>query len=121
MNLNFLQNLIPPDDPDKLNKWRWFIAIALSLTLVDGFIGRGFIFSSGSYAYASDVVKIEDRMDRMYALSIAATLRDLRVDECRANGNKRVIRNTMEDYQQDYEELKGKRYPLLSCKEIKET
>ena len=99
MNLNFLQNLIPPDDPDKVNKWRWFIAIGLSLLLVDGFIGRGLLIDSGSYAYASDVTKVESKVDRMLALSIATTLRGLRSDECRANGSKAALQDTMERHQ----------------------
>ncbi len=121
MNLNFLQNLIPPDDPVKENRWRWFVAIAVVLLILNGFNGRGLVFTAGSYAYASDVVKVESKVDRMLALSIASTLRGLRADECRANGNKGIIREVMESYQQEYEDLKGSRYPLLSCKEIKET
>ena len=121
MNFNFMTKLLPPDDPKKLTQWRWIVAMSLLLLLFNGAIGRGLMFAAGSYAYASDVATNGQKIDRILALNIASTLRGLREDECRANGNKALIRSTMEDYQQDYEALKGKRYPLISCKDLMET
>ncbi len=121
MNLNLMAKLLPPDDPKKLTTWRWLVAVTLILLLFNGGIGRGLLFSVGSYAYASDVATNGHKIDRILALNIASTLRGLRQDECRANGNKITIRNTMEDYQQDYKEIMGERYPLISCKELTET
>ena len=121
MNFNFLQNLIPPDDPRKLNKWRWFIAVALVVLIFDGLSGRGLILPAGSYAYASDVAQNAKKIDRILVLNYAREIRNLRIDECKANGNKSAIRSAMEQFQQEYKELTGDRYPILSCQELKIT
>lgn len=121
MNLNLLTRLIPPDDPNKVNQWRWFTAIALTLLIFNGAIGRGLMFGVGSYAYASDVADNGKKIDRILVLNYAREIRNLRADECRANGNKSAIRSAMEQFQQEYSELTGNRYPLLSCQEILET
>ncbi len=122
MSLNILAKLIPPDDPRKVTNWRWFVVIAIVLLLVNVAVGRGLIFAGiGSYAYAAEVAENSHKIDRIEALSLAQTLRGLREDECRANGNKETIRDTMEQFQQDYHDIKGERYPLLSCKELTES
>ena len=121
MNLNLLEKFVPPDDPKKVGRWRWFIAIAVISLILNSVSGRGFLFTTGSYAYASDVADNGAKIDRLTVLSLAQTLRGLRADECRANGNKETIRATMEQFQQDYIDLQGERYPLLSCRDILET
>ena len=121
MNFNLIAKLIPPDDPRKETQWRWLVFITLVLLLFNGAIGRGIMLGVGSYAYASDVAKNEKAINRVLVLGYARELRNLRIDECIANGSKSAIRAAMEEFQLDYIELTGIRYPLLSCEELKTT
>ena len=108
-----IDKLIPPNDAGVAN-WRWMIAIAVVLLLVNGAMGRGFM---GIGAYASEHAMVEQgvKIDRLLILQIAQTLRDLKKEECRSNGNKYVILRTIEEYQQQYIEISGSRYPLSQC------
>ena len=107
-----LDTLIPPGDP--VTRWRWLVAIAVTLLILNGLSGRGLI-GIGTYAYANDVVVQGEKIDRILALQIAASLRQLNEELCRANGNKSILEQTIEKYQQEYREITRERYPLPSC------
>lgn len=112
-----LDKIIPPDDPKKVTNWRWFLTIAVALMLLDSIAGRagiGFLGVS-SYASASELEDQGEKIDKMLALQVATILRDLNREKCRANGNRRTIELTIEDYQQEYVEVTGRRYPLPPC------
>lgn len=68
-----------------------------------------------NFAKASEVQAVNSKIDRVLEIQIAATLRDLQAEYCRANGNKTVILNTIEEYERQYRDLTGKRYPLPPC------
>ncbi len=114
--MNFLvEKLIPPNDPDKVTNWRWFIVIAVGALILNGMSGRGFVYGVGAYASETEVQSLSDKIDHGLVLQLATTLRDLKKEECRSNGNKAVLQGTIEDYQQQYIEIAGKRYPLPNC------
>ena len=116
---NLLDKIIPPDDPKKVTNWRWFMVIAVGLIIFDSVSGRGGVYSGfGAYASEASVQTLSDKMDRSFVLQLASTLRDLKIEECRANGNKQLIQQHIEEAQQDYIEITNKRYPLTPCKEI---
>ena len=110
-----IERLVPPDDPKKVTSWRWVVVIVIGALMLNGFAGRGMLFS-GVGAYASEHVMQEQavKIDKVLALQIATMLRDLKKDECVANGNKRALQAAIEDLQLDYVALTGRRYPL-SC------
>jgi hypothetical protein len=118
--MKFLEKIVPPGDP--FATWRFWIAMFVVMLSLNGLSGRGSIWGLGQYAYASDVQeqgrKIDQqgkKIDRILTLQIASTLRSLRQDECRSNGNRSVIQSTIEDYQQQMLSITGNRYPLPSC------
>jgi len=115
---NLLDRIIPPDDPKKVTNWRWVMVIALGLVVLNGMSGRGLTYGVGAYASEASVQSLSDKMDRSFVLQLAATLRDLRKEECRANGNKQLLQQHIEEAQQDYIEITNKRYPLTPCKEL---
>ena len=110
-----LDKIVPPDDPSKVNGWRWFIAIAVGLLIINGVSGRGLTYGLGAYASETALQNTDSKLDRLLTLQIAAALRDLKQEECRANGNKHLLQNTIESYQQQYIEVAGERYPLPRC------
>jgi hypothetical protein len=67
------------------------------------------------FATASEVKLVEAKIDRVLQIQIASTLRSLQMEYCRANGNKQTIADTIEDYEREYRELTGERYPLPKC------
>lgn len=113
-----LDKLIPPDDPKSVTRWRWVVAIGLGVLLVNGAAGRGMIpLLNGAYASEAALTDQTKKIDKLLKLQIATTLRDLRKEECRANGNKHIIQDTIEEYQQQYIEVAHTRYPLPKCEE----
>lgn len=116
--MNLLEKIIPPDDPNKVTNWRWFIVIAVGALILNGMSGRGFLFDMGAYASESALVSQGSKIDRLLTLQIATTLRDLKQEECRANGSKAVIQEAIEGYQQQYIEIAGARYPLTRCEKV---
>ena len=110
-----LDKLIPPDDPRKVTNWRWFVAIAVALIAVNSIAGRIGMFGFGAYASAAELQEQSKKIDRLLTISLAQTIRDLRKEECRADGNKRTLQNTIEEYQEQYREITGQRYPLPPC------
>ena len=72
-----LDKIIPPDNPEKVTKWRWFIAIAVALTLFNGIAGRVGIAGVGAYASANQVKEQGHKLDKLLALQITAILRNL--------------------------------------------
>ena len=109
-----LERLIPPDEPHKVTRWRWGVFIALGLLLINSAAGRGII---PGFAYASEhqVEKQGEKLDKLLALQIASIIRDLRKEECAANGSKSVIQRTIDEYQAQYIEITGRRYPIPQC------
>ena len=86
----------------------------ITLTLViAGMVAVGFLFAN--YATASEVKMVEAKVDRVLQLQMAATIRSLQFEWCNANGNKIIIASTIDDYQREYRELTGERYPLPKC------
>lgn len=69
----------------------------------------------GNYARASEVQAVESKIDWVLEIQLAATLREMQNEYCRANGNKAAIQDIIEDYQRQYRELTGRRYPLPAC------
>jgi len=112
---NLFDKIVPPDDPSKVTSWRWFIAIAVMVLLVNGFAGRGLFYDIGAYASETTVQNLSDKIDRGLVLQLATTLRDLKTQECAANGNKVALQNIIEDYQQQYINIAHVRYPLPPC------
>ena len=86
----------------------------ITLILVMMALGAG-VFGFANYARASEVKLVEDKVDRVLQLQLAATLRSLQIEYCTANGNKIIIASTIDDYQRDYREITGERYPLRKC------
>ncbi len=117
MSLKLLEKLLPPDDPHRLTQWRWILAMCVMALVLNAAIGHN-VLGFGGFAYAADVENNGKKIDRMLVLSLATTLRNLRIDECRANGSRSAIRSTMEVFQQEYKELTGSRYPLPQCDEL---
>ena len=114
MSLPLIKELLPPGSP--VTRWRWLIAIAVTALVVNGLAGRGALGSDFAFASQKEQQQQGEKIDRILKLQIAATLRDLRKQECTANGNKTLILATIEDYQEDYKELNGGvRYPLPPC------
>ena len=109
--------IIPPDDPAKVTRWRWFIFIAVALLLFNASMGRGFM-GIGAYASEHALVSQGVKIDKLLMLQLAQTLRDLKQEECRENGNKTILQRTIEDYQLEYVSVAGKRYPLSNCETI---
>jgi hypothetical protein len=119
IKLSDIFNVSPPQDEDpQVTKWRWIIVVFVLILGLNGVMGRGAFYGFGAYALASDMQKVDTKTDRILTLQIASALRDLKKEECRSNGNKHIIRSTIEEYQEQYEEIKGKRYPLPSCENI---
>jgi len=110
-----LDKIIPPDDPTKVTRWRWFIAIAVAALVLNGVAGRTGILGVGAYAYASDVKEQGQKIDRLLVLQVASSLRDLKKSQCVANGNKDFLDKLIEEYQQQHIELTTARYPLTPC------
>ena len=110
--LRLLDKITPPGDA--ITKWRWFIAIAVVLLLVNVAMGRG-LLGIGAYASEGALQTQGTKIDRLLKLQIAATIRELKKEECRSNGNKTLLQDTIEDYQQQYIDVAGKRYPLPRC------
>jgi len=73
------------------------------------------IYGYKNFASADEVQKVEAKIDRVLIMQLAETLRNLQAEYCRSNGNKATIRRTIEDYEQQYRELTGERYPLQDC------
>ena len=107
-----LDKLTPPDTAE--GKWRWYLAIAVAVIFVNSMAGRG-LLGFGEFASAEELQKQGTKMDRILILQIAGNLRDLKREECRANGNKQIIQKTIEDYQEQYRALAGIRFPLGDC------
>lgn len=70
----------------------------------------------GNYARAGEVAAVESKIDRVLEIQLAATLRQMQDEYCRANGSKAAIQDIIEDYQRQYRELTGRRYPLPACR-----
>jgi hypothetical protein len=73
------------------------------------------LFGWANYARASEVKLVEAKVDRVLELQMAATLRSLQTEYCRANGNKAVIAALIDDHQSEYRKITGQRYPLIKC------
>jgi len=112
-----LNRIIPPNSPERVTQWRWFVFIALSIALINGAAGRGLFPLFDAYASESALSAQTDKIDKLLKMNIAATLRELRKEECSSNGNLRTIQNTIEEYQQQYIDLTNQRYPLPKCDE----
>lgn len=111
-----LEKIIPPDEPEKIYRWRWAVFIALGLLLINAAAGRGLFPILPAYASEKALQEQSTKIDRLLKLQIASTLRDLRRQECTANGNRALIQRAIEDYQEDYKEINGGiRYPLPPC------
>ena len=111
-----IKELLPPGDP--MTRWRFVMVGILIALLLNSAAGRGVFGGVLQYASAAETRQNSVKIDRILKLQIAQTLRDLREQECRANGNIRLIQDTIEDYQEEYKNLnQGKRYPLPSCDE----
>ena len=116
MNSKMLDKLVPPNDPEKVTTWRWLIVIVVTMLCLNGFAGRGILYDGmGAYASETALTKQGEKIDRVLVLQTASTLRDLKREECVANGSKAAIQAAIEEIQQDYIKLTGTRYPLL-CK-----
>lgn len=113
--MTWWEKIIPPDDPGKLATWRGFVAVFILVLIADALSGRGWILPFGEYAYAEEMAEQAEKIDRILAMQIASALRDLRVEQCRSN--ERIIADTIEDYQQEFREVTGERYPLPPCRE----
>jgi len=85
-----------------------------TLLIVLGLVGYAF-FTSTNHASASELEKQSSKLDKLLTLNVAATIRDLRKEQCDANGNAGLLDDTIESYQQQYIEITGKRYPLPPC------
>lgn len=104
------------DDPKSLRLWRMWVGVGLvGLWLFFWWALGAVPLLGGGFAKAADVKEQGDKMDRMLVLQIASTLRELRKDECTANGNKAFIQGVIEDYQQQYRAVAGERYVLPPC------
>lgn len=105
--------LIPPEDntaSKALKRWRLVIAGVVFLLVVNGLSGRGLIGGFGAYAAGDDVKTI-------LTLQLAKELRDLQKQMCELPVGQRVtLESVIENYQIQYIEVTGKRYPLVPCK-----
>ena len=50
-----LDKLIPPDDPQKVTAWRYFVAGVVLVLLVNAAVGRGLIAPGMAYATAGEL------------------------------------------------------------------
>ena len=79
------------------------------------------VYLYGNYASAEDLkADIKDnstKIDRILKLQIAESIRGLSVQVChsKSDSEKRILLQTVEDLQQDYEEIAGSRYPVQAC------
>ena len=113
---SIIDRVIPPDDPKKVASWRWIIAVCVLALLANGVMGRGLTLGGfGAYASETTVQSLSAKIDRGLKLQIATTLRDLKKEECAANGNKAMLQNIIEDYQTQYFDIASERYPLPPC------
>ena len=81
------------------------------LVLIDTLSGRGIILGGGAYASAKDVQTILE-------LQYANELRALQKEMCELPPERRAtLERAIEDFQQRYEDLTGKRYPLVPCRD----
>jgi hypothetical protein len=104
--------LIPPDDNTvgkRIKQWRWVIAVAVAFLLVNGAAGRGWLVGFGAYASSSDVQIILE-------LQFAEELRALQKQMCDLPlGKRATLERVIEEYQRRYQEVTGRRYPLVAC------
>ncbi len=106
--LGFLNFFVPPKDHEGVHRWRWAIFVVLLLLVGNATAGRG-LLGYGAYAAAADVKTILE-------LQYAEVIRDLHNQICATMPLRNAtLENALEDYQLQYEELHGARYPLMAC------
>lgn len=113
---SIIDRVVPPDDPNKVAGWRWVIAVCVLALLANGIMGRGLTLGGfGAYASETTVQSLSEKIDKGLMLQLATTMRDLKKEECVSNGNKAMLQNIIEDYQQQYIDMAHVRYPLPPC------
>ncbi len=101
----FLKQIMPPG----FVPWRWAILLCVIVLGADAASGRGFLGGYGSYAAAKDVRIILE-------LQYAEVIRDLHRQICSIKPDRNpILESVLDDYQQRFDALTGKRYLLPSC------
>jgi hypothetical protein len=74
------------------------------------------IYSFNTFATAVDFQIINKKVDRILIMQITEWLQSLQIQRCLASGeNRRTLSSTIEDFQEDYRDLTGARYPIRPC------
>ena len=82
------------------------------------------IYSHVNHASAEDISQVNDKIERSNAqierilkLQLAEGIRGLTLEVCHAKNDaqKRILLQTIDDLQQDYEDIAGSRYPVPAC------
>ena len=108
---DFINYIVPPEDPKLVKRWRWAIFIVVLLLIVNAASSRGLLGGYGAHAAAQDVKSI-------LALQLAESSRYYHDQFCQAQTNEEPtdrLAQTLEEYQLQYKDVTGDRYPTGSC------
>lgn len=74
-------------------------------------------FAQNNHATATDIEKLDRKVDRVMALQLGESIRSVSRQICEATreANRRDLRDALERLQHDYREITGERYPVQPC------
>lgn len=95
---DFLKELVPPDDPAAVGRWRWFVAIGVIVSLMANAAIFAFVLgklpgSGKGFATMENFYALKDQQKQMYLNDLTQRLNNTRITQCEAviEGNQSAM------------------------------
>lgn len=125
--VDLLDKMIPPDDPRALNKWRWFVAIGVILSLCGNVALFAYLIGAPGagqgFATMEEFAILKEEQKQIFLDNLTARINNTRVTQCEAviEGNQIAMTFTYNRLQMllnDFRARAGYDYYVPDCREL---
>lgn len=96
--MDIIETLIPPDDPNAVGKWRWFVAIGVVVALTSNAALFAYMLGSlpgagSGFATMEEFIALKNQQKQMYLNDLTQRLNNTRISQCEAviEGNQSAM------------------------------
>lgn len=115
------EEIIPPDDPKMLGRWR--LAISGTLLVIAGLLAFHISWACGwlpglpGFAMASEMAQVDKKVDRLYQSDLVDRIEKILRFKC--NSGSQELDSTLRDLEAEYRDEVGQQYQRPSCEYLR--